>query len=53
MPIYKSNQPIEVIRKTNTKGLEIMVGDQIHAIKYTATGQKITQSGPISCAASC
>ena len=35
MPIYKSNQPIEVIRKTNTKGLEIMVGDQIHVSKYT------------------
>ena len=33
MPIYKSNQPIEVIRKTNTKGLEIMVGDQIHVNK--------------------
>ena len=33
MPIYKSNQPIEVIRKTNTKGLEIMVGDQIHVSK--------------------
>ena len=40
MPIYKSNQPIEVIRKTNTKGLEIMVGDQIHVNKYTATCQK-------------
>ena len=47
MPIYKSNQPIEVIRKTNTKGLEIMVGDQIHVSKYTATCQKITQAGAL------
>ena len=47
MPIYKSNQPIEVIRKTNTKGLEIMVGDQIHVNKYTATCQKITQAGAL------
>ena len=47
MPIYKSNQPIEVIRKTSTKGLEIMVGDQIHVGKYTATCQKITQEGAL------
>ena len=47
MPIYKSNQPIEVIRKVSTKGLEIMVGDQIHVNKYTATCQKITQEGAL------
>lgn len=47
MPIYKSNQPIEVIRKASTKGLEIMVGDQIHVNKYTATCQKITQAGAL------
>ena len=47
MPIYKSNQPIEVIRKASTKSLEIMVGDQIHVNRYTATCQKITQAGAL------